>query len=70
VQRDGFPGAFDRFLATRVGAAPTKYLSRIEYVIVVGLKRGEIGASPLSEVVSQRKTPDVGLVKLAQILAR
>lgn len=36
----------------------------------MGLKRGEIGATPLSEFVSNRKTLDLDLLELAGILAK
>jgi 6-phosphofructokinase 1 len=70
VQRGGSPGSFDRLLGTRLGAAATELLSRGEYGFLVGLKRGEIGATPLSEVVSNRKTLDLSLLELAEILAK
>jgi 6-phosphofructokinase 1 len=70
VQRGGSPGSFDRLLGTRLGAAATELLSRGEYGFLVGLKRGEIGATPLSEVVSNRKTLDLSLLELAKILAK
>lgn len=70
VQRGGSPGSFDRLLGTRLGAAATEHLAREEYGLLVGLKRGEIGATPLSEVVSQRKTLDLSLLELAEILAK
>lgn len=70
VQRGGSPGSFDRLLGTRLGAAATEHLAREEYGLLVGLKRGEIGATPLSEVISQRKTLDLSLLELAEILAK
>lgn len=70
VQRGGAPGSFDRLLATRLGAEATEHLAKSEYGLLVGLKQGEIGATPLSDVVSNRKTLDMGLLELAEILAR
>ena len=70
VQRGGSPGSFDRLLATRLGAAATRHLANSEHGLLVGLKQGEIGATPLSDVVSNRKTLDLGLLELAGILAR
>jgi len=70
VQRGGSPGSFDRLLATRLGAAATEHLAKNEYGLLVGLKRGVIGATPLKDVVSNRKTLDLGLLELASILAR
>ena len=70
VQRGGAPGAFDRLLATRLGAAATEHLGRGERGLLVGSLRGEIAATPLSEVVSKTKPLDVGLLELARTLAR
>jgi 6-phosphofructokinase 1 len=70
VQRGGAPGAFDRLLATRLGAAATERLARGEHGLLVGLLKGEIAATPLAEVVSRTKPLDAGLLKLAGILAR
>jgi 6-phosphofructokinase 1 len=70
VQRGGAPGAFDRLLATRLGAAATKQLANGVYGVLVGLNKGEITATPLAEVVSNRKTLDMGMVELAQSLAK
>jgi len=70
VQRGGEPGAFDRLLATRLGAAATERLARGEYGVLVGLLQGEITATPLNEVVAQKKELDLNLLNLAQVLAK
>ena len=70
VQRGGAPGAFDRLLASRLGAAATERLARGEHGLLVGLLKGEIAATPLAEVVSRKKPLDAGLLELAQVLAR
>ncbi len=70
VQRGGEPGAFDRLLATRLGAAATNCLANGEHGVLVGLLKGEIKPTPLDEVVANRKTLDMNLVKLAESLAR
>jgi 6-phosphofructokinase 1 len=70
VQRGGAPGAFDRLLATRMGAAATEYLARGEYGILTGLIKGEITATPLAEVVTHQKPLDSHLMTLAQVLAK
>src|SRR6185436_19462238 len=48
VQRGGAPGAFDRILATRLGAAAVDSLARGEHGVLRGLLRGEIAATPLA----------------------
>ena len=59
VQRGGAPGAFDRLLATRLGAAATAQLERGEPGALMGLVRGEVMATPLREVMSRKKSPEL-----------
>ena len=68
VQRGGSPGAFDRLLSTRMGAAATEYLARGEHGILMGLIKDEIVATPLAEVVANKKQLDLGLLDLARAL--
>ncbi len=70
VQRGGTPGAFDRLLATRFGAAATEHLAKGEYGILVGLIKDEVTATPLEDVVSQKKQLDLRLLELARVLAK
>jgi 6-phosphofructokinase 1 len=70
VQRGGAPGAFDRLLATRLGAAATDRIARGEHGILCGLIRGEMAATPLAEVATNRKTLDTSLLELARVLAQ
>lgn len=70
VQRGGAPGAFDRLLATRLGAAATDCLARGEYGVLVGQINGKVTATPLSEVVGRKKTLDPELIELARVLAK
>lgn len=69
VQRGGAPGAFDRLLATQLGAAATEHLARGEHGVLMGLLEGEIAATPLAEVVANQKPLDLRLLELAQVLA-
>ncbi|MGO9412721.1 MAG: 6-phosphofructokinase [Spirochaetia bacterium] len=68
VQRGGNPGAFDRILASRLGAAATDQLERGEVGVLVGLIKGEIKPTPLSEVVANKKPLDLHLLELARSL--
>lgn len=70
VQRGGAPGAFDRLLATRLGAAATEHLARGEHGVLVGLLKGEIATTPLAEVVANQKPLDLKLLELARALAK
>jgi 6-phosphofructokinase 1 len=70
VQRGGTPGAFDRLLASRLGAAAIEHLARGEHGILVGLLKGEIAATPLAQVVANKKPLDPRLLGLARVLAK
>lgn len=69
VQRGGTPGAFDRLLATRLGAAATEQLAQGNHGVMVGLRDGKIGPLPLSEVATKKKTLDPTLFDLVRVLA-
>jgi len=68
IQRGGAPGAFDRLLATRLGAAATAALARGEYGVLVGLNKGAITTTPLSVVVANKKLLDLSLIDLQREL--
>ena len=70
VQRGGAPGAFDRLLATRLGAGAVERLAKGEHGVLVGLLKGEVASTPLGEVVANRKPLDRELLDLAQVLAK
>ncbi|HYT04156.1 MAG TPA: ATP-dependent 6-phosphofructokinase [Gemmatimonadales bacterium] len=70
VQRGGAPGAFDRLLASRTGAAAVDRLVAGEFGIYTALVKGVIAALPLERVLTPKPPPDPELVKLAQRLAR
>jgi 6-phosphofructokinase 1 len=70
VQRGGAPGAFDRLLATRFGVAAVRQLETSEDGVLVGLLKGEVSATPLVDVISNRKTLDFQLLEVARILAQ
>jgi 6-phosphofructokinase 1 len=70
VQRGGAPGAFDRALGTRLGAAAIDCLAEKRTGVVVGLDGSRIGTTPLGDVVGVTKPLDPALVELARVLAR
>jgi len=70
VQRGGAPGAFDRLLASRLGAAAVEHLAAGEHGVLVGLNKEAITATPLVDVVGKQKPLDANLIKLANILSR
>lgn len=69
VQRGGTPGAFDRLLGTRLGAAAVDRLARGEHGILVGLRDGAIQPTPLAEVGGLTKELDLTLFEVAKTLA-
>jgi len=69
VQRGGAPGAFDRLLGTRLGAAAVDALVRGERGVLVGLLRGAVATTPLADVAFRTKGIDPALFELARVLA-
>ena len=70
VQRGGAPGAFDRLLATRLGAGAVACLDMGKHGVLVGVNKGEITNSALDQVIAHKKELDLDLVRLAAVLAR
>ena len=68
VQRGGNPGAVDRILASRLGAAAVQQLVSGNLGVLVGEVKGEIVCTPLEEVVNHPKPLDPEYLKLAEIL--
>lgn len=69
VQRGGTPGAFDRVLASRLGAAAIALIGRGQFGCLVGIHRGEIIQTPLCEVAGHSRPLDPSLLELARVLA-
>lgn len=69
VVRGGVPTAADRVLATRLGAAAVEHLARGMHGVLVGMRGGDIRATPLAKVAGRTKRPDTGLLELARTLA-
>jgi len=70
VQRGGTPGAFDRLLATRLGAKATRCLCEGESGVLVGWLKGVATPTPYPEIVGKHKPLDLDLFQLADILAQ
>lgn len=68
VQRGGSPGAFDRILASRLGAGAVECILRGQFGVLVGLLNDQIVASDLAKVVKNKKSLDPKLIELARIL--
>lgn len=70
VPRGGAPSAFDRMLATRLGVEATKVLLNGVTDVMIGLSGRELVTTPLSDVVSKSRAPNLDLYEMAKILAK
>ena len=70
VQRGGAPTAFDRILATRLGAAVVDHLLDGRTGILIGMQRSEITATPLIDIAGKHKPLKSELFHLARSLAK
>jgi 6-phosphofructokinase 1 len=68
IQRGGYPSAFDRILASRLGTGAVDQLDSGEAGMLMGLLHGEVTPTPLEEVVNNRKKIDLRLFEMATIL--
>ncbi|MEB3285627.1 MAG: 6-phosphofructokinase [Candidatus Sericytochromatia bacterium] len=69
IQRGGSPTAFDRILATRLGAAAVDVLLEGTSNVMVGLTGNQISVQCLDDVIGHKKGLDVSLYELEAILA-
>jgi 6-phosphofructokinase 1 len=70
IQRGGVPCAFDRLIATELGAAATAHLKEGRLGVLLGIVRGEITPIPLTAAALAPKSLDARLFELAGVLAR
>jgi 6-phosphofructokinase 1 len=68
VQRGGDPGAYDRILASRLGAGAVEAMGRGEYGVLVGMIKSQVTTTPLEEVITHKKEIDLHLFELAKLL--
>ncbi len=68
VQRGGAPTAYDRLLASRLGAGAVAALTRNETGVLVGMIQSRIVTTPLDKVVGALKPIDPDLFELAKVL--
>jgi 6-phosphofructokinase 1 len=69
IQRGGPPCAFDRLIATRLGAAASQHLHEGQDGVLLGYMHGTIAATPLPTAIASVKAFDAPLYELARILA-
>jgi 6-phosphofructokinase 1 len=70
VQRGGVPTAFDRLLASRLGAGAVTEMAAGRHGVLMGLRDGSVAATPLADVATRRKSLDPSLLALAEVLAQ
>jgi len=70
VQRGGSPTAFDRLLASRLGAVAVERLHEGASCAMVALEADQVVLKPLEQVLAQRKGLQPYLLQLAQVLSR
>jgi len=70
IQRGGVPTAFDRILASRLGAAAVRELQKGNHGHIVGLIGNQIVLTPLEEVLIRHKELDLNLCELARALEK
>lgn len=70
TQRGGSPCAYDRVIATRVGAAAAELILEEKYGYMIAIKNGETEPVPLEEVAGKLKyvDPDCKMIKEAKII--
>ncbi len=70
MQRGGEPCAYDRVLATRLGAAAAKLIQEKKYGYMVAVKNDEITSVPLEEVAGRLKMvdPNCSVIQEAKLI--
>jgi 6-phosphofructokinase 1 len=69
VVRGGAPGAADRVLATRLGAAAIDTLAAGRHGVLVGIVKNDVIATPLAEIAGRTRPADASLLELARVMA-
>jgi len=70
IQRGGAPMAFDRILATRLGAAAARELQEGNHGHIVGLIGNQIALTPLEGILIRHKKLDLSLGELGKIMEK
>src|SRR5437764_13439334 len=69
VVRGGAPTAADRVLATRLGAAAIATLADGKHGMLVGMVKGDMVTTPLTEIAGKMRPADAALLELARVMA-
>ncbi|HSM24994.1 MAG TPA: 6-phosphofructokinase [Anaerolineaceae bacterium] len=68
IQRGGDPSAYDRILASRLGAGAVEAMAGGIHGVLTGWMQSKIMYTPLEEVAANKKTLDKSLIELATVL--
>ncbi len=69
VQRGGSPGAFDRIMATQLGAAAITQLAHGNHGVLVGVVNGQVVNTTLADVAHRTRPASRHWIDLARMLA-
>ncbi len=69
IQRGGSPSAFDRILASRMGAAAVEVLVKGESGRVIGIREGKIVDDDINDALSMPRVFNEELYEIARILS-
>lgn len=69
IQRGGSPSAYDRVLASRLGAGAVDYLLKGKQDVMVGLINKELSLTPFSQAIKHNQKLNTQLLDLADILS-
>ncbi len=69
IQRGGSPSCYDRVLASRLGVAAVDALIQGESNIMVGIQHKKIAYVPFETAINVKKTLDLDLIRVADIVS-
>ncbi|MBK6352522.1 MAG: 6-phosphofructokinase [Saprospiraceae bacterium] len=68
LQRGGSPTAQDRILASRLGYEAVEALIKGKHNVMAGIINDKVVFTPFVDAISKNKTPDISMIKMANIL--
>ncbi|MBL0386259.1 6-phosphofructokinase [Tumebacillus sp. ITR2] len=69
IQRGGSPTAFDRMLASKMGAKAVDLLIEGDQAKMIGVQGGKVTATDINEALCTPRSPDMTLYELAGVLS-
>ncbi len=70
IQRGGSPSAFDRILASRLGAAAIDALLDEQRNVMMGISSGQVVFVPFKDATKKKKSIDNSLLKILKVLSK